>query len=100
VEDFVNVFQKVDVLLTPTTITSPYPTSQQKSTVESYVDDVFTVPASLAGLPSISIPFSLSKNGLPIGLQILGALRKDHSILAPAHFLHSNNLFSRQQHQK
>jgi len=40
--------------------------------IEMYMNDIFTIPASLAGLPCLSQPISLSKNGLPLGLQIIG----------------------------
>jgi aspartyl-tRNA(Asn)/glutamyl-tRNA(Gln) amidotransferase subunit A len=71
-EDFETAFKSVDAILTPT---SPTPAFEQGSKsddlIAMYLNDVFTVPASLAGLPAISVPCGLSSNGLPLGLQII-----------------------------
>ena len=71
--DFSQAYETVDAILMPT---SPSPAfglgDIMDDPVAMYLNDVFTVPASLAGLPGISIPAGLSKDGLPLGLQILG----------------------------
>lgn len=74
-QDFNNVFEEVDVIITPTTPTAAF-TLGGKITdpIAMYLNDVFTTPASLAGLPGISVPVSCIKEGdvdLPIGMQIL-----------------------------
>ena len=71
-EDFKKVFEKCDFILTPTTPGVAFGIGEkQNDPLEMYLNDVLTVPASLAGLPSMSIPSGLSKDKLPIGLQII-----------------------------
>ena len=71
-QDFVNVFKGVDAILTPTAPTPAFPFGENSNDpLAMYLNDVFTVPASLAGLPGISVPSGLSSEGLPLGLQLL-----------------------------
>ena len=72
IQDFQKAFKKVDVLLTPTTPTPAFELGSQLDPISMYMNDVFTVPASLAGLPAMSVPSGLSKEGLPLGLQVIG----------------------------
>ena len=72
IDDFANSFKKVDAILTPTCISDAFALDKKLSPVEMYKNDLFTIPTSLAGLPGISIPGGLSKDGLPLGLQIIG----------------------------
>ncbi len=71
--DFATAFQSVDAILTPT---APSPAfaigANSQDPIAMYLNDVFTVPASLAGLPGLSVPAGLSANGLPLGLQLIG----------------------------
>jgi aspartyl-tRNA(Asn)/glutamyl-tRNA(Gln) amidotransferase subunit A len=72
-QDFNLAFQKVDVILTPTTPTAAFALDEKPTDpVVMYLNDVLTVPANLAGLPGISVPAGLSKEGLPLGLQLIG----------------------------
>lgn len=72
-QDFEVAFQKVDVILTPTTPAAAFALDEKPTDpVVMYLNDVLTVPANLAGLPGISIPAGLSKEGLPLGLQLIG----------------------------
>lgn len=72
-QDFQTAFQKVDVILTPTTPSAAFAIDEKPTDpVVMYLNDVLTVPANLAGLPGISIPAGLSKDGLPLGLQLIG----------------------------
>jgi aspartyl-tRNA(Asn)/glutamyl-tRNA(Gln) amidotransferase subunit A len=72
-EDFRAAYEQVDAILTPST---PHPAfaigEKANDPLAMYLNDVFTVPANLAGLPGISVPAGLSSSGLPLGLQILG----------------------------
>ena len=69
---WLSLFNDVDVILTPTTPTPAFPLGAEVSDpITMYLNDVFTVPANLAGLPGISVPAGLSKQGLPLGLQLL-----------------------------
>jgi aspartyl-tRNA(Asn)/glutamyl-tRNA(Gln) amidotransferase subunit A len=81
IQDFQKAFQKVDVLLTPTTPTPAFELGSQLDPISMYMNDVFTVPASLAGLPAMSVPSGLSEEGLPLGLQIIGKQFDESSVL-------------------
>jgi len=71
--DFVSAFEKCDVILTPTAPSSAFAIGENDDDpIKMYLGDVFTIPASLAGLPGISIPAGLDSQGLPLGLQIIG----------------------------
>ena len=73
VEDFNRVFNNCDAILTPTAPTGAFKIGEKNvDPVTMYMNDVFTVPASLAGLPAISIPSGLDSNGCPLGLQLIG----------------------------
>ena len=70
--DFIEAFKSVDALLTPATPSAAFPIGQKiTDPVTMYLNDVFTVPASLAGVPAMSVPAGLAKNGLPLGLQLI-----------------------------
>jgi aspartyl-tRNA(Asn)/glutamyl-tRNA(Gln) amidotransferase subunit A len=70
-EDFENVFKNVDYLLTPSTPTTAFELGQKQDPLTMYLNDIFTVPASLAGVPGISIPVGLDSSGLPVGVQLI-----------------------------
>jgi aspartyl-tRNA(Asn)/glutamyl-tRNA(Gln) amidotransferase subunit A len=72
-EDFRNVFETVDALLTPTCPSAAFAFGEKSGDpLEMYLNDIFTVTANLAGLPGISVPAALDKQGLPLGLQVIG----------------------------
>ncbi len=72
-EDFTKAYEKCDVLLTPTAPSAAFAIGENEDDpIKMYLNDVFTVPASLAGLPGMSIPAGLNAQGLPLGLQIIG----------------------------
>jgi aspartyl-tRNA(Asn)/glutamyl-tRNA(Gln) amidotransferase subunit A len=87
-EDFRLAFEKVDAILTPTAPSAPFGFDYKPSDpVEMYLNDVFTVPTSLAGLPGISIPGALNKDGLPLGLQLIGKAFDEETVLNVAYAL-------------
>lgn len=87
-EDFKKAFEKVDAILTPTAPSAPFGFDYKPSDpVEMYLNDVFTVPTSLAGLPGISIPGALNKEGLPLGLQLIGKSFDEENLLNVAYAL-------------
>jgi aspartyl-tRNA(Asn)/glutamyl-tRNA(Gln) amidotransferase subunit A len=73
-QDFKNAFQKVDAILTPVAPSAAFSINSAKTqdAVTMYLNDIFTIPASLAGMPAISVPSGFDKDGLPLGLQIIG----------------------------
>ena len=71
--DFTEAFKACDVILAPTTPTAAFALGEKtEDPLAMYLNDVFSVPASLAGLPAMSVPAGLNKDGLPLGLQIIG----------------------------
>ena len=80
--DFNEAFKECDLIVTPTAPSAAFPLNQeQDDPIKMYLNDVFTVPASLAGLPGISIPFGKDKNDLPLGIQILGKHFDEQQVL-------------------
>lgn len=70
--DFVKVFEKVDIILTPTAPSSAFKIGQNTDDpIKMYLEDIFTVTANLVGIPAISIPAGTDSNKLPIGLQFM-----------------------------
>jgi aspartyl-tRNA(Asn)/glutamyl-tRNA(Gln) amidotransferase subunit A len=80
--DFDDAFRDVDIVLTPAT-PSPAFTLGEKSgdPLEMYLNDIFTVTVNMAGLPGMSVPAGLSKDGLPLGLQIIGKAFDEETVL-------------------
>lgn len=71
--DFTRAYEKCDVILTPTAPSAAFAIGENQSDpISMYLNDVFTVPTSLAGLPGLSLPTGLNKDGLPLGLQVIG----------------------------
>ena len=81
-KDFDEVYNKVDAILTPSTPSSAFKIGEKKDDpVSMYLNDIFTVPVNLAGLPAISIPAGLDKQGYPLGLQIIGKPFDEQNLL-------------------
>jgi aspartyl-tRNA(Asn)/glutamyl-tRNA(Gln) amidotransferase subunit A len=71
--DFTEAYKKVDAILTPATPTAAFAIGERTDDpIAMYLNDVFTVPVNLAGLPGISVPAGLTADGLPLGLQLIG----------------------------
>jgi aspartyl-tRNA(Asn)/glutamyl-tRNA(Gln) amidotransferase subunit A len=80
--DFDEAYKKVDAILTPSTPSSAFKIGEKKDDpVSMYLNDIFTVPVNLAGLPAISIPAGHDAAGYPLGLQIIGKAFKEQEIL-------------------
>lgn len=71
-DDFRAAFADVDAILTPTAPNAAFAVGEVLDPIQMYLNDVFTVPASLAGLPAISVPAGLNADGLPLGLHLIG----------------------------
>lgn len=73
IEDFENAFKQIDVILTPTTPIPPFIAGEEpKDPLTMYLNDIFTVSTNIAGLPGMSVPIGLDRDGLPLGLQLIG----------------------------
>ena len=89
--EFNNLFDKCDVLITPTAPTTAFSVdSKSKNPVDMYAEDICTVPVNIAGLPAVSIPCGVDKSGLPVGMQIIGNKFKEGTILNAAYFYQQN----------
>ncbi len=83
--DFTEAFATVDAILAPSTPSAAFAVGDNMDDpIAMYLNDVFTVPANLAGLPGISLPAGLSADGLPLGLQIIGRAFDEETVLAIA----------------
>ncbi len=82
VDDFEEAFEQVDAILTPTAPSAAFRAGEKMDDpVAMYLNDVFTVPSSLAGLPALSVPAGLSAEGLPLGLQVIGKAWDEQTVL-------------------
>ncbi|KQM19868.1 glutamyl-tRNA amidotransferase [Sphingomonas sp. Leaf24] len=80
--DFEAAFEQCDVLLTPTAPSAAFALGEKSADpIAMYLNDVFTVPSSLAGLPAMSVPGGVDKDGLPLGLQIIGRPLDEQGVL-------------------
>ena len=93
VNDFNNAFNSCDVILTPTAPTGAFEVGANMSPIEMYMNDIFTVPASLAGLPAISVPGGLTEDKKPLGLQLIGKPFDEETVLAFANVIENSANF-------
>lgn len=85
IQDFDTLFAEYDVLIGPTAPTAAFKLGENTDDpIKMYLSDVMTVPASLAGLPAINVPSGTNKDGLPIGVQLMGPQKSDAMLLALA----------------
>ncbi|SFN03734.1 Asp-tRNA(Asn)/Glu-tRNA(Gln) amidotransferase subunit GatA [Thermodesulforhabdus norvegica] len=85
-QDFLKAFEQCDVLFTPVSPTLPFRIGEKvDNPLAMYLTDVFTLPASLAGIPGISVPCSMSSGGLPIAFQLLAPYFREDLLLRMAH---------------
>ena len=84
-QDFAAAYKQCDVLLTPTAPSAAFAIGEKTDDpLSMYLNDVFTVPVNLAGLPGISVPAGLSSEGLPLGLQLIGRTFDEETLLRVA----------------
>ena len=102
--DFHRAFQSVDVLLTPTTPTGPFPQGQTSDPASLMLNDIMTIPPSLAGLPAVSVPVLVAPSThvdgagnpvpVPVGLQLVGRALDEAGLLRVAAALEAYSGFS------
>ena len=96
-KDFDDAFKNCDILITPTAPTSAFKIGEKfDNPIQMYLSDIFTISVNLAGVPAISIPCGFSKNGLPIGLQIIGRHFDEETVIRAAYTFEQNTDY----HQK
>ncbi|MBW1979880.1 MAG: Asp-tRNA(Asn)/Glu-tRNA(Gln) amidotransferase subunit GatA [Deltaproteobacteria bacterium] len=96
--DFQQVFDSCDVLATPVAPSPPFALGDKvDDPLQMYLSDVFTLPASLAGIPGLSVPCGFSSKGLPIGVQLLAPHFQEGSILRVGYNLEKNTDFHLQR---
>jgi aspartyl-tRNA(Asn)/glutamyl-tRNA(Gln) amidotransferase subunit A len=84
--DFAQAFERCDVLMGPVAPTTAFPVGANAGDpVQMYLNDIFTVPTSLAGLPCLSIPCGFDRKGLPVGLQLMGNYFSEALLIGVAH---------------
>ena len=93
-EDYDRAFEQVDVIVTPTAPTPAYRIGEMTSDpLKMYLQDIYTVPLNLAGLPGISVPCGYSRSKLPIGLQIIGKPLDEATVLRAAYTYEQSQTF-------
>lgn len=82
--DFLNAYQEVDALLTPTSPVPAFKLGEKSDPLAMYLCDIYTIGVNLAGLPAMSVPCGFTRGGLPIGLQLIGQPFHEAELLAIA----------------
>lgn len=89
--DFANAFKDVEAIVLPSAPTEAFALDvPQDNPVTMYLNDIFTIPSSLAGLPAISVPVSYSKRNLPLGMQIIGNKLDEYNVIRVANALENS----------
>ncbi|MEA4852796.1 MAG: Asp-tRNA(Asn)/Glu-tRNA(Gln) amidotransferase subunit GatA [Christensenella sp.] len=83
--DFDRLFEKYDILLSPTTPTPAFPIGSKSTPLEMYVNDLYTVPVNIAGLTAISLPSGVTKEGLPVSVQIIAKAFDENTMFRAAY---------------
>ena len=98
-QDFLNAFEKVDAIVTPTTPTAAFKAGEKTSDpLQMYLSDIYTISCNLAGIPGISIPCGFTASPkLPIGLQLLGKPFGEETLLKIAHAFEQSTPWHREK---
>ncbi|HEY7039919.1 MAG TPA: Asp-tRNA(Asn)/Glu-tRNA(Gln) amidotransferase subunit GatA [Methylomirabilota bacterium] len=83
--DFQQAFERVDLIVAPTTPGVAFKMGEKEDPIQMYLNDILTIPVNLAGLPGLSIPGGFTQTGLPIGLQLIGRAFDEPLLLRAAH---------------
>ena len=97
-QDFQQAFAKCDVILSPTAPTAAFPIGDEnmrKDPITMWLNDIYTVAVSLAGLPAMSLPIGLNSAGLPLGMQLIGRYLDEESVFKAAAALEKDAAFKR-----
>ncbi len=89
--DFIDAFNKVDFIISPTTPTTAFKIGEKTDNpLSMYLSDIYTTSANLAGLPAINIPIGFDSNKLPIGMQLMANFFKEDLLLQMSYFIENN----------
>ncbi|MBC8042837.1 MAG: Asp-tRNA(Asn)/Glu-tRNA(Gln) amidotransferase subunit GatA [Rhizobacter sp.] len=92
-EDYLKAFEQVDVIAGPTSPIAPFKLGEKvDDPLAMYLADIYTVPINLAGVPAISVPAGVDKQGLPVGLQLIGNLFDESRLFAVAKILEQSEM--------
>ena len=95
IDDFRKAFEKCDVIAIPTTPNTSFKFGEKTSNpLEMYLEDIYTVPVNIAGLPGISVPGGFDKNGMPIGMQFISKAFDEENLLQVAYTFEKNTGFN------
>lgn len=98
VEDFKKTFESCDAIMIPTAPNTSFKMGEHSTNpLEMYLEDIFTVPVNIAGLPAISIPGGFASNGMPIGLQFITKAFDEEKLLQVAYTYEQNTEFSKKK---
>ena len=88
IRDYERMFDEFDLLVSPTSPTTAFPIGAKvDDPLAMYLNDIFTIPANLAGVPAISVPCGLDGDGLPVGLQLTAPVLQEQVLLRAANAL-------------
>lgn len=89
-KEFSSAFKSCDAIIMPTTYGEAFKIGELKNPVDMYMEDIFTIPANIAGIPAISIPYACGENKLPLGLQIFADKLQEEKIYNLANYIEKN----------
>ena len=97
-QDFDKAFEEVDAILTPTSPTPAFKFGEKsEDPISMYLSDIYTISTNLAGLPGISVPCGFSKEGLPIGMQLIGKAFEEEKLLSVANAYDQEHQYGREK---
>lgn len=95
IQAYKEAFKKCDLIATPVSPFAAFKINSIKDPLQMYLEDIYTIPVNLAGVPAVSIPVGLSKEGKPMGFQLTGPQKQDVRVMqAAAAFEHANPQFT------
>jgi aspartyl-tRNA(Asn)/glutamyl-tRNA(Gln) amidotransferase subunit A len=96
-QDFKQAFEQVDVIAAPVAPTTAFKIGEHgDDPLAMYLEDIFTLPANLAGIPAIAFPVGFDSQGLPVGMQLMGQHFQEHTLLAAAHAYQQTTAWNQQ----